>query len=348
MFSTYRAASADELWLLLAAELVGSQARKQPGRGLPTRELLHVAFSIDNPAERWILSRRPALNPAFALAEVVWILNGRSDAAFLNFWNPRLPQFAGDCSTYHGAYGRRLRVHFGVDQLLRAVTVLRANPDTRQVVLQIFDPSHDLPRDDGQPADPDIPCNISSILKIREGKLEWLQIMRSNDLVLGLPHNLVQFTTLQEVLAGWIGVPVGQYHQVSDSLHIYEDRVADVEASVIGGRTIAPQNSGSVRTGMDVGVRALASLEAAALTLIEPSLDQGELRTLVEDAFLPGDYANWLVVLGAEAARRHGWTSLIDPLLEGCTNPVLLAAWRAWEARVGSKRSPDGSQVVRA
>jgi len=57
---------------------------------------------------------------------------------------------------------------------------------------------------------------------IRRGKLEWLQVMRSNDAVWGLPYNFIQFTSLQEILAGWLGVPIGSYNHVSDSLHVYE------------------------------------------------------------------------------------------------------------------------------
>ena len=49
-----------------------------------------------------------------------------------------------------------------------------------------------------------------------------MQIMRSNDLHLGLPHNLVQFTSLQEILAGWLGLEPAGYHHLSDSLHVYE------------------------------------------------------------------------------------------------------------------------------
>lgn len=45
--------------------------------------------------------------------------------------------------------------------------------------------------------------------------------MRSNDVHRGLPYNVVQFTTLQEVMAGWLGLEVGGYHHWSDSLHLY-------------------------------------------------------------------------------------------------------------------------------
>jgi thymidylate synthase len=61
------------------------------------------------------------------------------------------------------------------------------------------------------------------MLKIRNGCLDWTQIIRSNDVWRGLPHNLVQFTSLQEIMAGWLGCKLGTYCQMSDSLHVYMD-----------------------------------------------------------------------------------------------------------------------------
>src|SRR5258706_6021776 len=214
--------TADDVWQLAAAKLRDPDvAREQPSRAGDTREMLGPVFTIKNPRQRWVASRQPSINPAFALAEVVWIVSGRRDAAFLNHWNPKLPQFAGNAKKYHGAYGFRLRRQFGFDQLERAYHALQSNPDSRQVVLQIWDASVDFPQSDGTPANADIPCNIWSFAKIRNGKLEWTQVLRSNELFLGVPHNFVQFTSLQEILAAWLGVDVGHYHHVADCLHIY-------------------------------------------------------------------------------------------------------------------------------
>src|SRR5439155_956769 len=173
---------------------------------------LHAALSIRDSRQRWVASRFPPLNPPFAIAEVIWIICGRQDSKFLNYFNPKLPNFAGTGPTYYGAYGFRLREHFGVDQLERAYRALHSNKDSRQVVLQIWDPRMDLPTESGEPRAPDVPCNLTAILKVRGGRLEWTQVMRSNDLFRGLPHNIVQFTSLQEVIAGWLGLEPGTYN----------------------------------------------------------------------------------------------------------------------------------------
>jgi len=178
MFRVIEAEAADTLWLK-AAEwfLPGGPAHLQDSRAGQTKEVLRAALTLRDPRQRWIASRTPAMNPAFALAEVIWILCGRNDSAFLNYFNPRLPRFAGHGLTYHGAYGYRLRQHFGVDQLGRAVEVLSNDPNSRQAVLQIWDSAADLPHADGISRAADIPCNISALLKIREGRLKSCAVM---------------------------------------------------------------------------------------------------------------------------------------------------------------------------
>src|ERR1051326_5763691 len=234
MFRVFSGQNADEIWQAASSALRSDSATtRQPSRNGPTREILHAAFSLSDPTQRWVFSRNPPMNIAFAVAEVVWIMAGRNDAQFLNYFNRQLPKYAGFEPRYHGAYGHRLRLHHdGLDQLDRAYNIFLNNPDSRQVVLQIWDSRLDLPGADGVPVAADIPCNIVAMLKVRDNALEWTQIMRSNDLHRGLPYNLVQFTTLHEVLAGWLGLRLGSYNHLSDSLHIYEEDVTTVSGAL--------------------------------------------------------------------------------------------------------------------
>ena len=199
--------TADEVWQAAARLLLDpTQAVPQSSRAGDTFEALHVVLELQRPSQRWITSRSPAMNPAFALVEAFWIAAGRRDSGLPTYWNPALPRYCGSGESYHGAYGHRIRHHLGIDQLDRAYSALKSNPDSRQCVLQIWDSTVDLPSADGKPSNQDIPCNLLSIPKVRNGKLEWMQIIRSNDLFLGLPHNIVQFTVLQEMLSGWLGL----------------------------------------------------------------------------------------------------------------------------------------------
>ena len=336
--------TADDVWRAAAALYSpGGPAHFQSGRGGGTTELLHVIFEIADARQRWVVSRVPPINPAFALVEVFWMAMGRQDARIPAFWNPRLPGFCGDTPLLAGAYGYRLRAHFGIDQLDRVYRALDALPDTRQAVLQIWDPEADLPRDDGAPVREDIPCNVIAIPKLRAGRLEWLQVMRSNDLFRGFPYNVAQFTSLQEILAGWLGVELGSYHHLSDSLHVYVNDLSTVRASVTA--VDIPHSSASLalprRESEIVLCNVMRRLEAMTAGPGNPA----KLRALAFAGDTPPAYEDAVRIAAADAARRYGWRDLADECAIGCQNAALQLLWARWRDRVG-KDSPTKRAVV--
>ena len=334
MFRSFEGPTADHVWQqVVEAFRVGDGVLVQPSRGGATKEILHAAITISEPRQRWVASRQPPLNVAFAIAEVVWILTGRNDLAFLKAWNGRLPDYVGKKSQLHGAYGHRLRQHVGVDQLTRAYQALSSNPSTRQAVLQIWDSSVDLPHPDGSPVDQDIPCNVLSLLKVRAGKLEWLQVIRSNDLFLGVPHNFVQFMCLQEVMAGWLGIGCGAYHQVSDSLHMYDRD----EGSVLASAPLLdlPPSTDSLALPKEASEAAFGELGRRIERMIAPGLQPHQLERTADWDEGPEAFRNMLAVLAGEAARRHEWPDICDEVMAACTNPLYKELWRRWSKRVG-------------
>jgi thymidylate synthase len=56
--------------------------------------------------------------------------------------------------------------------------------------------------------------------------------MRSQDLWLGFPYDVFTATLIQELMAGWLGVELGEYHHTVDSLHLYADHY-DAAATVV-------------------------------------------------------------------------------------------------------------------
>ncbi len=340
----FQSRTADEAWCQAESAILGgaSRATSQASRAGDTREILHAVIAIDDPRQRWVVSRHPALNPGFAVAEAMVLLAGSNEAAVLNYWFPGLPRFAGDGPTYHGAYGHRLRHHFGIDQVKQACEALTANPDGRQVVLQLWDARTDLPLADGRPRSADIPCNVVSILKVRGGLLEWTQVMRSNDLFRGLPYNLVQFTVLHEVLAGWLGIEVGTYHHWSDSLHAY---VAGSQRFSADADVVAADNSDSLAVDVAQGSALIAELFRRMTALTAASIDEREILAINDWGGTPPGYRNLLRVLSAESARRRARIELADALMVDCTNPALTQVWSAWRARNNRRRRGDGASI---
>lgn len=331
MFKVLNAKTADSVWLKSAdLFLQGDEAMSQSSRAGNTIEILNAGLCLEDPRQRWVASREPAINPAFAIAEVVWILSGSNKADLPNYFNPALPKYAGYDKKYHGAYGYRIRNHFGFDQLESAFDALKNNSDTRQVVLQIWDSNVDLPRENGLPLSRDIPCNINAMLKVRDGRLEWTQIMRSNDLVRGFPHNVVQFTTLQEILAGWLNLQVGHYNHYSDSLHVYE---SDLEGLHSAKPKTLPLNLDNLSVEKIVSQRAIDALIEFCSKCCEAKVSGKELLSSLESLTIPPAYKNLALIMGADALRRRKANPEMEEALSQCSNQCLTFLFMRWRER---------------
>ena len=324
--------TANEVWKK-AANMLLSQEDTLSGRTGDVYELLHAFISIENPRQKWVYDRIPPISIGFALAELVWIMNGEERSEIINYWNPSLPKFAGDGDTYYGAYGKRIRSHFGFDQLEKAYSALQNIPESRQVVIQIYDVEKDFPIDNGHPRSKDIPCNICSLLKVRDGKLEWSQIMRSNDIRLGMPYNFVQFTSLQEILAGWLGLEAGSYNHYSDSLHLYCR-----DANKLGiGQEKEVENLDSLSLRRDESERIFKEIYNRMIVLTDTSISEKEIFSLAQLKSEYSSYNNIMLMIAAYVARKLNNTDLIDELIKKCTNNAYIAMWNRWANKMSAE-----------
>jgi thymidylate synthase len=192
----------------------------------PTRELTGVQLRILNPRARLVgpeTGRR--INPAFAVAEALWILGG-SDDPWIHEYNSQLHQFVGEGSP-PGAYGPRVRSWGpnGIDQLLGAYQCLVDDPQSRRAVIQVFDPAID------PGTGIDVPCTLSYRFLARGDKLHMFVTMRSQDVWLGLPYDTFSATVIMEVLASWLEIGVGECTFSMDSFHLYERDIAKTAAT---------------------------------------------------------------------------------------------------------------------
>lgn len=210
-----REGSANELFAA-ACNAVSEVGHIVAPRGIATREILGAHLCLTDPRRRFVdLPPARVLNPAFAVAEALWILSG-SDDAWIYQYNRKLADYTDD-GVLQGAYGPRLRSWHGeVDQLDQVRRLLGRDRDTRQAVIQLFDPHQDWR------GHRDVPCTLGYRFFIRGGALHMHTTMRSQDLWLGLPYDIFTATLLQELLAGWLGVQLGEYHHHIDSLHLYD------------------------------------------------------------------------------------------------------------------------------
>ena len=197
-----------EGWYFLLANLVANGQRIAP-RQLPCREIIGVNLRIESALLNSFYSPIRNLNYKFGVAEWLWIWYGRDDVRSIAQYNKQIAQFSDNGLTFDGAYGPKV-----VDQWLRVGNLLKQDPDTRQAVIQIYQP----------PAQPtkDVPCTLSFQMFVRNGDLHGVVVMRSSDVWLGLPYDFFNFSMLLNTMAAQQGYGVGSLTYQLGSSHLYE------------------------------------------------------------------------------------------------------------------------------
>lgn len=181
-------------------------------RGDATLELQYVTIIHRDPTDCLLVNVGRGLSRTLAAAEALQLVGGVSYPHDIIEITPRYRDFM-DNDDFHGAYGRRTQYKFG-----HVIDRLRNDPSTRRAVVTIWNNELDLTREELH----DYPCTVSLGFSIRDGKLNMRTHMRSNDLWLGYPYDVFQFTALQRSLAAVLNVNLGVYVHQTDSLHIYE------------------------------------------------------------------------------------------------------------------------------
>ena len=208
-----------------------------------TLELIGESFTLEHPTSRCIVTPHRNNNVAAAVAETIWMLAGRSDIAYLRPYLPRAADFSDDGITWRGAYGPRLRHHFGVDQLDQVRRLLLEDPATRRAVLSLFDPGVDYG------PSKDVPCNNWLQFLSVNDRLDLSITARSLDIMWGFSGiDAFAWSVLHELMASWVGLPVGRQHWFVGSCHLYDHHreraeriLADAEARPAYPRSVAYQ-----------------------------------------------------------------------------------------------------------
>jgi len=183
-------------------------------RGQMTKELLDVTFRLDNPRDSLPFGvNRAGLKPAIGALEALQLIGGVSHPELMIRVAGRFMSTVQDGGSFHGAYGPRTR-----SQLPAVVQRLRDDPQTRQAIVTVWDPQHDLFIPDVK----DYPCTVMLQFLIRDGALQLHTKMRSNDVWLGLAYDCFQFTQLQMTVANVLDIPYGPYYHHATSFHAYE------------------------------------------------------------------------------------------------------------------------------
>ena len=216
--------SVDDLYFVTLNQLM-NQAPIVNTRLGRARELFAVAVALTDPLQNFVMHPSRKLSPVYANAELLWYLSGTERSEMIQHYAPSYAQYVEDDGNDWGAYGYRLAKNLLTDECrcseLQIITrMLAEDPNSRQAVAMIWRPTdvyHAYKK-----TRKSIPCTICWQFLIRDGRLHMIATMRSNDAWLGLPYDIYAFTSIQQLVAGELGIDAGVYaHQVG-SMHIYE------------------------------------------------------------------------------------------------------------------------------
>lgn len=111
------------------------------------------------------------------------------------------------------------------DQFHKIISRLKADPDSRQLWLSLWDPTRDPDLLGGVSR---VPCSLGYAFQVREGKLNMHYVMRSCDFSTHFPNDVYLAIKLLEYVAEITGHEVGSFTHTIFSLHVYRKDLKEV------------------------------------------------------------------------------------------------------------------------
>lgn len=187
-----------------------------------TTELLNYQFKLHD-IENNVITLEGRHQPHYTIGELLWYFSGRNDVEFISKFGSYWNKITDDGITSNSAYGYILKKKFGYDQIELSIRMLKEDPYSRRAVMNINTPNtNKIITRDSQ-------CTISLVPFIRDNKLHMTAIMRSNDVITGVPFDVTYFTEIQKYMAKRLGVDYGTYTHFDVSLHLYDKDLSKLD-----------------------------------------------------------------------------------------------------------------------
>jgi len=201
-----------------AIELLAANGEMHDSRNGQMKEIRGFQLVNLNPRDS-LATRGGKVSIRYATTELLWYLSRRDDVEPLVKVAPQYANFAND-GVAKGAYGKRWASNATIDQLALAMRLLDEKQNTRQAIVTMWQADDLIESVKGEWRD--IPCTISLQFLVRNGDLDLIATMRSNDAWLGLPYDMFCFCEIQVLMAAALNLGVGKYVHQAGSLHVYE------------------------------------------------------------------------------------------------------------------------------
>jgi thymidylate synthase len=152
--------------------------------------------------------------------ELLWFLRGETNVHWLQehgvtIWD-EWADANGELGPVYGAQWRSwpTRTDGTIDQIANLVRDLKANPDSRRLIVTAWNPA-DIPK----MALP--PCHCLFQFYVADGKLSCQLYQRSADIFLGVPFNIASYALLTMMVAQVTGLEPGEFIHTLGDAHLY-------------------------------------------------------------------------------------------------------------------------------
>lgn len=188
------------------------------------KEIINANLVLLDPTRNTMCQCSRKMPIRYALGELLWYDSRNRTAKaiepFSTFWS----LIAEKDGTVNSNYGYCIHDKFDFDQWEFVKDILTKDPASRQAVIHIKEP-----RDIRVNPTKDLNCTIALQFLIRDGALHLITTMRSNDVWLGLPYDVFNFTCMQIRMAMELGIDIGRYYHNAGSLHLYKKDLPKLE-----------------------------------------------------------------------------------------------------------------------
>lgn len=214
--NVYRAETATEAWEYWYKELEELHKKDfhdSSRDGDVVGEYLNAITIISDPTKNIVESDIRKLNKRYMIGEMLWYLSANNSLSAIQNYTKAWDRMSEDGEIVNSNYGHKIHKFYGFDQWEFVRDMLKKDPLSRQAVIHIKDPGVHKK---------DTPCTICLQFFIRDNKLHLTVYMRSNDVWMGFPYDVFNFTCYQIRMAMELGVEIGSYTHIAGSLHLYE------------------------------------------------------------------------------------------------------------------------------
>lgn len=207
----------DTAWLFWYDKLVNQAASMESRDGDVRGEIINAVTVLSNPTNNIMKNDVRKLSMKYAIGEMLWYMSGKPLLKEIQKYGKGWDRMSDDGETVNSNYGWCIKKKYGFDQYKYVKDLLMRDSQTRQAVIHIKEPRNTL-----ENPTKDLNCTVCLQFFVREGKLYMTTYMRSNDLWMGFPYDVFQFTCLQVLLSMELGLELGTYTHIAGSLHLYK------------------------------------------------------------------------------------------------------------------------------